>query len=170
MPKGRNARFVMEKKIPLTQKHFDELTAKLNYLKTEGKAEVALALKTAKEFGDLSENAEYTAAKDAQQKLETDIVRLEEILSVAYPIDMSLISTKTVQVGLTVKVLFDGDDEEDAETYTIVNPLEVDTTANKISDESPLGKALIGKQAGDGVTFKSPGGAMIDLKILEITK
>ena len=160
----------MEKKIPLTQKHFDELTAKLNYLKTEGKAEVALALKTAKEFGDLSENAEYTAAKDAQQKLETDIVRLEEILSVAYPIDMSLISTKTVQVGLTVKVLFDGDDEEDAETYTIVNPLEVDTTANKISDESPLGKALIGKEAGDGVTFKSPGGAMIDLKILEITK
>ena len=160
----------MEKKIPLTQKHFDELTAKLNYLKTEGKAEVALALKTAKEFGDLSENAEYTAAKDAQQKLETDIVRLEEILSVAYPIDMSLISTKTVHVGLTVKVLFDGDDEEDAETYTIVNPLEVDTTANKISDESPLGKALIGKQAGDGVTFKSPGGAMIDLKILEITK
>lgn len=160
----------MEKKIPLTQKHFDELTAKLNYLKTEGKAEVALALKTAKEFGDLSENAEYTAAKDAQQKLETDIVRLEEILSVAYPIDMSLISTKTVQVGLTVKVLFDGDDEEDAETYTIVNPLEVDTTSNKISDESPLGKALIGKQAGDGVTFKSPGGAMIDLKILEITK
>lgn len=160
----------MEKKIPLTQKHFDELTARLNYLKTEGKAEVALALKTAKEFGDLSENAEYTAAKDAQQKLETDIVRLEEILSVAYPIDMSLISTKTVQVGLTVKVLFDGDDEEDAETYTIVNPLEVDTTANKISDESPLGKALIGKQAGDGVTFKSPGGAMIDLKILEITK
>lgn len=160
----------MEKKIPLTQKHFDELTAKLNYLKTEGKAEVALALKTAKEFGDLSENAEYTAAKDAQQKLETDIVRLEEILSVAYPIDMSLISTKTVQVGLTVKVLFDGDDEEDAETYTIVNPLEVDTSANKISDESPLGKALIGKQAGDGVTFKSPGGAMIDLKILEITK
>lgn len=160
----------MEKKIPLTQKYFDELTAKLNYLKTEGKAEVALALKTAKEFGDLSENAEYTAAKDAQQKLETDIVRLEEILSVAYPIDMSLISTKTVQVGLTVKVLFDGDDEEDAETYTIVNPLEVDTTANKISDESPLGKALIGKQAGDGVTFKSPGGAMIDLKILEITK
>lgn len=160
----------MEKKIPLTQKHFDELTAKLNYLKTEGKAEVALALKTAKEFGDLSENAEYTAAKDAQQKLETDIVRLEEILSVAYPIDMSLISTKTVQVGLTVKVLFDGDDEEDAETYTIVNPLEVDTTTNKISDESPLGKALIGKQAGDGVTFKSPGGAMIDLKILEITK
>ena len=160
----------MEKKIPLTQKHFDELTAKLNYLKTEGKAEVALALKTAKEFGDLSENAEYTAGKDAQQKLETDIVRLEEILSVAYPIDMSLISTKTVQVGLTVKVLFDGDDEEDAETYTIVNPLEVDTTANKISDESPLGKALIGKQAGDGVTFKSPGGAMIDLKILEITK
>lgn len=160
----------MEKKIPLTQKHFDELTAKLNYLKTEGKAEVALALKTAKEFGDLSENAEYTAAKDAQQKLETDIVRLEEILSVAYPIDMSLISTKTVQVGLTVKVLFDGDDEEDAETYTIVNPLEVDTNANKISDESPLGKALIGKQAGDGVTFKSPGGAMIGLKILEITK
>lgn len=160
----------MEKKIPLTQKHYDELNARLNYLKTEGKAEVALALKTAKEFGDLSENAEYTAAKDAQQKLETDIVRLEEILSSAYPIDMSLISTKSVQVGLTVKVLFDGDDEEDAETYTIVNPLEVDTSENKISDESPLGKALIGKQAGEEAAFKSPGGAMVRLKVLEITK
>ena len=159
----------MEKKIPLTQKHFDELTAKLNYLKTEGKAEVALALKTAKEFGDLSENAEYTAAKDAQQKLETDIVRLEEILSVAYPIDMSLISTKTVQVGLTVKVLFDGDDEEDAETYTIVNPLEVDTTANKISDESPVGHALLGKAVGEEAEVLLPAGHTVVYKVLAIT-
>lgn len=160
----------MEKKIALTQKYYDELTARLNYLKTDGKAEVALALKTAKEFGDLSENAEYTAAKDAQQKLETDIVRLEEILSAAYPIDMSLIGTKAVQVGLKVKVLFDGDDEEDAESYTIVNPLEVDTSNGKISDESPLGKALIGKQAGEEASFKSPGGATIKLKVLEISK
>ena len=160
----------MEKKIALTQKYYDELTARLNYLKTDGKAEVALAFKTAKEFGDLSENAEYTAAKDAQQKLETDIVRLEEILSAAYPIDMSLIGTKAVQVGLKVKVLFDGDDEEDAESYTIVNPLEVDTSNGKISDESPLGKALIGKQAGEETSFKSPGGATIKLKVLEISK
>lgn len=160
----------MEKTIPLTQKYFDELNSRLQYLKTDGKAEVALALKTAKEFGDLSENAEYTAAKDAQQKLEIDIMRLEEILAKAYPIDMSLVSTKSVQVGLTVKVLFDGDDEDLAETYTIVNSLEVSTAENKISDESPLGKALIGKKKGDSVTFRSPGGASIGLKILEIRK
>ena len=160
----------MEKTIPLTQKYFDELNSRLQYLKTDGKAEVALALKTAKEFGDLSENAEYTAAKDAQQKLEIDIMRLEEILAKAYPIDMSLVSTKSVQIGLTVKVLFDGDDEDLAETYTIVNSLEVRTAENKISDESPLGKALIGKKKGDSVTFRSPGGASIGLKILEIRK
>ncbi len=160
----------MEKTIPLTQKYFDELNSRLQYLKTDGKAEVALALKTAKEFGDLSENAEYTAAKDAQQKLEIDIMRLEEILAQAYPIDMSLVSTKSVQIGLTVKVLFDGDDEDLAETYTIVNSLEVSTAENKISDESPLGKALIGKKKGDSVTFRSPGGASIGLKILEIRK
>lgn len=160
----------MEKTIPLTQKYFDELNSRLQYLKTDGKAEVALALKTAKEFGDLSENAEYTAAKDAQQKLEIDIMRLEEILAKAYPIDMSLVSTKSVQVGLTVKVLFDGDDEDLAETYTIVNSLEVSTAENKISDESPLGKALIGKKKGDSVNFRSPGGASIGLKILEIRK
>ena len=71
----------MEKTIPLSQQYFDELNSRLQYLKTTGKAEVALALKTAKEFGDLSENAEYTAAKDAQQKLEIDIMRLEEILA-----------------------------------------------------------------------------------------
>ena len=160
----------MEKTIPLTQKYFDELNSRLQYLKTDGKAEVALALKTAKEFGDLSENAEYTAAKDAQQKLEIDIMRLEEILAKAYPIDMSLVSTKSVQIGLTVKVLFDGDDEDLAETYTIVNSLEASTAENKISDESPLGKALIGKKMGDSVTFRSPGGASIGLKILEIRK
>lgn len=160
----------MEKTIPLTQKYFDELNSRLQYLKTDGKAEVALALKTAKEFGDLSENAEYTAAKDAQQKLEIDIMRLEEILAQAYPIDMSLVSTKSVQIGLTVKVLFDGDDEDLAETYTIVNSLEVSTAENKISDESPLGKALIGKKKGDSVTFRSPGGASIGVKILEIRK
>lgn len=83
---------------------------------------------------------------------------------------MSLVSTKSVQIGLSVKVLFDGDDEEDAETYTIVNSLEVNTAENKISDESPLGKALMGKKKGDEVSFKSPGGAMVGLKILEIKK
>ena len=160
----------MDKKIPLTQKKFDELTARLQECKTTGKMEVAQALKTAKEFGDLSENAEYTAAKDAQQKLEIEIARLEEILSSAYPIDPSSLSTKTVGVGLRVKVLFDGDPEELAEEYTIVNSLEVNTAENKISDESPLGSALIGKAKGDSASFKSPTGRTLSLKILEISK
>lgn len=160
----------MEKTIPLTQKKFDELTARLQELKTTGKAEIALALKTAKEFGDLSENAEYTAAKDAQEKLEIEIYKTEEILSKAYPIDTSLLSTKEIAVGNIVKVLYDGDDEEDAETYQILNRIEVDTAHNKISDESPLGAALIGKKKGELVSFKAPGGNLITLKILTISK
>lgn len=160
----------MEKTIPLTQKKFDELTERLQELKTTGKAEIALALKTAKEFGDLSENAEYTAAKDAQEKLEIEIYKTEEILSKAYPIDTSLLSTKEIAVGNIVKVLYDGDDEEDAETYQILNRIEVDTAHNKISDESPLGAALIGKKKGELVSFKAPGGNLITLKILTISK
>ena len=159
----------MEKTIPLSQQYFDELNSRLQYLKTTGKAEVALALKTAKEFGDLSENAEYTAAKDAQQKLEIDIMRLEEILAQAYPIDMSLVSTKSVQIGLSVKVLFDGDDEEDAETYTIVNSLEVNTAENKISDESPLGKALVGSKLGQEIEVESAEGVS-KYRVLEISR
>ncbi len=160
----------MENKIPLTQKKFDELTEKLHYLKTTGKAEVALALKTAKEFGDLSENAEYTAAKDAQEKLEIEIFKTEEILSQAYPIDVSLLGTKVVGIGNSVKVLYDGDDEEDAETYKILNRIEVDSAHNIISDESPLGAALMGHKKGDEVSFKVPGGASITLTILSISK
>lgn len=160
----------MEKTIPLTQKKFDELSQRLQELKTTGKAEIALALKTAKEFGDLSENAEYTAAKDAQEKLEIEIYKTEEILSKAYPIDVSLLSNKEVSVGSIVEVLYDGDDEEDAETYQILNRIEVDTAHNKISDESPLGAALVGKKKGDTVSFKAPGGNLISLKILNISK
>jgi len=160
----------MENKIPLTQKKFDELTEKLHYLKTTGKAEVALALKTAKEFGDLSENAEYTAAKDAQEKLEIEIFKTEEILSQAYPIDVSLLGTKVVGIGNSVKVLYDGDDEEDAETYKILNRIEVDSAHNIISDESPLGAALMGHKKGDEVSFRVPGGAFITLTILSISK
>ena len=160
----------MDKKIPLTQKKFDELTARLQECKTTGKMEVAQALKTAKEFGDLSENAEYTAAKDAQQKLEIEIAKLEEILSCAYPIDPSSLSTKTVGIGLRVKVLFDGDPEDLAEEYTIVDSLEVNTAENKISDESPLGNALMGKAKGENASFKSPNGRTVSLKILDITK
>lgn len=160
----------MDKKIPLTQKKFDELTSRLQECKTTGKMEVAQALKTAKEFGDLSENAEYTAAKDAQQKLEIEIAKLEEILSCAYPIDPSSLSTKTVGIGLRVKVLFDGDPEDLAEEYTIVNSLEVNTAENKISDESPLGNALMGKAKGESASFKSPNGRTVSLKILDIIK
>ena len=160
----------MDKKIPLTQKKFDELTSRLQECKTTGKMEVAQALKTAKEFGDLSENAEYTAAKDAQQKLEIEIVKLEEILANAYPIDPTSLSTKTVGIGLKVKVLFDGDPEEFAEEYTIVNSLEVNTAENKISDESPLGSALMGKAKGESASFKSPTGKTLSLKILDISK
>ena len=118
----------------------------------------------------MSENAEYTAAKDAQEKLEIDIYKTEEILSNAYPIDTSLLGTKVVEIGNSVKVLYDGDDEEDAEVFKILHPIEVDSANNIISYESPLGAALIGHKKGDEVTFKVPGGANILQKPCPSTK
>ena len=89
----------------MTQQKYDELTQKLRYLETVKRTEVSEAIKAAKEFGDLSENAEYNAAKDAQEKLEIEIAKLSEILAKAYPIDVSLLNNKTVAVGNYVTVL-----------------------------------------------------------------
>jgi transcription elongation factor GreA len=158
---------IMEKTIPLTQAKYDELTKQLKQCETVERTEVSNAIKAAKEFGDLSENAEYSAAKDAQEKLEIKIAQLAEILAKAYPIDTSLLSTKTVSVGNYVKVL---DVELDEEvTYQIVSSIEASSNENKISDQSPIGKALIGRSKGETVFSKTPAGA-IELKILDISK
>lgn len=153
--------------ITLTQAKYEELKERLNYLVTTRRNEISLAIKTAKEFGDLSENAEYSAAKDEQTHNETEIARLEEILIQATVIDESAITTKNVSIGNIVTVL---DIEENEEiTYSIVSSLEANSRENKISDQSPIGKALIGHKKGETVMAATPSGEYA-YKILSIKK
>ena len=156
-----------EKEVLLTQEGYDNLEKELEYLTTEKRAEIAERIKVALGFGDLSENSEYDEAKNAQAANETKIAELENKLRYARIIDESEIDTKTVQVGNTVKVLDMEFNEE--ESYTIVGSTEVDLAQNKISNESPLGEALMGAKKGQVVEAQAPAG-VIKYKILSITK
>ena len=156
-----------EKEVILTQEGYDKLEKELNYLKTEKRAEIADRIKVALGFGDLSENSEYDEAKNAQAANEIKIAELENKLRYAKIIDESEIDTKTVQVGNTVKVLDMEFDEE--ESYTIVGSTEVDLEQNKISNESPIGSALLGAKKNQVVEANTPGG-ILKLKVLSITK
>ena len=156
-----------EKEVLLTQEGYDNLEKELEYLTTEKRAEIAERIKVALGFGDLSENSEYDEAKNAQAANETKIAELENKLRYAKIIDESEIDTKTVQVGNTVKVLDIEFNEE--ETYTIVGSTEVDLAQNKISNESPIGAALMGAKKGQVVEAQAPAG-VIKYKIVSITK
>ena len=156
-----------EKEFLLTQEGYDNLVKELEYLKTEERYAIAERIKVALGFGDLSENSEYDEAKNAQAANETKIAELEEKVKYARIIDESEIDTKIVQVGNIVKVL-DMDLNEE-ETYTIVGSTEVDLAEKKISNESPMGQALLGKKKNDIVEVKAPVG-IIKMKILSITK
>ncbi len=156
-----------EKIIYLTYEGLKEREKELEYLKTEKRKEISEKIKVALGFGDLSENAEYDEAKNEQAEVELKIVKLEKMLKNAKIIDEDEISTDAVSMGIKVKVL-DVDMEEE-EIYSIVGSEEADILANKISDESPMGKALIGAKVGDIVTVEAPNGSY-ELKILEITK
>ena len=156
-----------DKEFLLTQEGYDNLVKQLEYLKTEERYAIAERIKVALGFGDLSENSEYDEAKNAQAQNETKIAELEEKIKYAKIIDESEIDTTRVQVGNNVKVLDMELNEE--ETYTIVGSTEVDLASNKISNESPMGQALLGKKRKDIVEVKAPVG-IIKLKILDITK
>ena len=156
-----------EKEVLLTQEGYDNLEKELEYLTTEKRAEIAEIIKIAFGFGDLSENSEYDEAKNAQAANETKIAELENKLRYAKIIDESEIDTKTVQVGNTVKVLDMEFNEE--ESYTIVGSTEVDLAQNKISNESPIGVALMGAKKGQVVEAQAPAG-VIKYKIISITK
>ena len=156
-----------EKEVILTQEGYDNLEKELEYLTTEKRAEIAERIKIALGFGDLSENSEYDEAKNAQAANETKIAELENKLRYAKIIDESEIDTKTVQVGNTVKVLDMEFNEE--ELYTIVGSTEVDLAQNKISNESPIGAALMGAKKGQVVEAQAPAG-VIKYKIISITK
>ena len=155
------------KAVLLTQEGFDKLEKELEYLRTEKRAEVAERIKVALGFGDLSENSEYDEAKTAQAENEAKIADLENKIRYAKIIDESEIDTKTVQVGNVVKV-FDMEFEEE-ETYTIVGSTEVDLSQNKISNESPIGMALLGAKKNQIVEVNAPAG-IIKYKVLSITK
>lgn len=156
-----------EKEILLTQEGYDKLEQELEVLKTEKRTEISERIKVALGFGDLSENSEYDEAKNAQAANETKIAELENKLRYAKIIDESEIDTKTVQVGNTVKVLDIEFDEE--VSYTIVGSTEVNLAENKISNESPIGKALLGAKKNQTVEVQAPAGIM-KYKILAITK
>ena len=130
-----------EKEVLLTQEGYDNLEKELEYLKTEKRSEISERIKVALGFGDLSENSEYDEAKNAQASNEIKIAELENKLRYAKIIDESEIDTKTVQVGNKVKVL-DMEFDEEVE-YTIVGSTEVDLSQNRISNESPIGSALL---------------------------
>lgn len=155
------------KEIVLTPEGVNKLEDELVYLKTVRRREIALRIKQAISFGDLSENSEYDEAKNEQAFIEGRIVTLENMLKNAKVIDDEDISTDVVSVGSKVKLL---DIEfDDINEYTIVGSAEADPSQNKISNESPVGKALIGKTVGTDVKVNVPDG-VIEFKILEIKK
>ena len=156
-----------EKEVLLTQEGYDNLEKELEYLKTEKRSEISERIKVALGFGDLSENSEYDEAKNAQASNEIKIAELENKLRYAKIIDESEIDTKTVQVGNKVKVL-DMEYDEEVE-YTIVGSTEVDLSQNRISNESPIGAALLGAKKNQVVEAQTPGG-VVKFKILAIKK
>ncbi len=156
-----------EKEVILTQEGYNNLEKELNFLKTEKRADIADRIKVALGFGDLSENSEYDEAKNAQAENEIKIAELENKLRHAKIIDEKDIDTETVQIGNKVKVL-DVEFDEKIE-YTIVGSTEVNLAENKISNESPLGEALLGAKKNQTVEVNAPAGVM-KYKILSIKK
>ncbi len=156
-----------EKDVILTQEGFDNLEKELNHLRTEKRAEIAERIKVALGFGDLSENSEYDEAKNAQAENEAKIAELENKVRHAKIIDEKEIDTETVQIGNTIKVL-DVEFDEKID-YTIVGSTEVNLAENKISNESPLGKALLGARKNETVEVNAPAGVM-KYKVLAIKK
>lgn len=155
------------KQIFLTDEGLRKLEEELEYLKTVRRKEVADAIKVALSFGDLSENSEYDEAKNEQAMVEARIVEVEAMLKQVVILDQEELSTEQVSVGSKVKVLDVEFDEE--ETYQIVGSTESDPASGRISDESPVGKALLGGKVGDIVEAEVPNG-IITFKILEISR
>ena len=151
----------------LTAEGKKKMTDELDYLKNIKRVEVKEALAVARSFGDLSENSEYDEAKNEQAKVETRINELEEILKNVVVINENELTDDTVNLGMTVKVYDEEYDEEDE--YNIVGTNEADPLKNNVSDQSPIGMALLGKKVGEVAEVDAPDG-VIKLKILEIRK
>ena len=146
----------MAKQIVVTESSFLKLKAELEYLKNVKRKEAAENVGIARSFGDLSENSEYDEAKNEQAKIEVQISELEETIAHAKVISDHEIQTDIVNVGVTVTIYDMDYDEETA--YTLVSSREVDPLSNLISDQSPIGRALIGPKVGDIVSVDIPDG------------
>ena len=155
------------KQMLYTQEGYQALVDELEYLKGTKRQQVKEDIATARAFGDLSENSEYDEARNEQAKVEARILELEELILGAVIVDESKIDTSIINMGSIVKVL----DVEfnETEEYSIVGSNEADPLQNRISDMSPIGRALIGKKAGDEVTVEAPGGN-IRIQILEVSR
>ena len=155
------------KEIVVTPAGLAALEAELEELKTVKRKEIAEKIKVARGFGDLSENSEYDEAKNEQGFIESRIAQLESMLKRVRVLDEDKISDDTVMMGSIVKV---EDEDGEVEEYTITSSTESDLASGKLSDESPVGAALLGKHAGDTADVTLPGGAVIQYKVLEIRK
>jgi transcription elongation factor GreA len=156
-----------ERQIVITEEGYKKLETELAFLKGPKKMQVAERIKIAREFGDISENSEYDEAKNEQALLESKIIETENTLRLAKVVDDDEVSTRVVGVGAKVKV-FDYEFEEELD-YCIVGASEVNLEQNKISNESPVGRALIGKKKNQDVFVETPGG-ISKYKIISIVK
>ncbi|MBQ8207985.1 MAG: transcription elongation factor GreA [Clostridia bacterium] len=155
------------KQMLYTQDGLKELTDELSYLKNTKRQENLEAIAVARSFGDLSENAEYDAARNEQAQIEARIKELEEMIANAVVVDEATIDAGVVSMGSLVKVLVKETNTE--KEYSIVAPNQVAPMQGLISDQSPVGKALIGARAGDSVSFDVPSGT-IHLEVLEVSR
>ena len=149
----------------LTPEGKKQLEEKLEYYKTVRRPEISAKIGIAREYGDLSENAEYDAAKEEQAQLEAEILEIEDKLRNAVIINKSKLSTDKVSIGCTVKI-YDVDFDEEVE-YQIIGSTESNPLKGLISNESPVGRALIGKKVGDTVVVETPAGPST-IKVLEM--
>jgi transcription elongation factor GreA len=150
----------------LTQETFARLSAELEDLKTRGRIEIARAIEAARALGDLSENGDYHAAKDSQGKMEARIRQLEATLRDAEVVDSTAPSDGAVAVGVTVSLRYEGDDE--AEPYMVGSIEERQPGVTVVSPDSPLGKALMGRRAGDRVEFETPNGRTQAVEVVAV--
>lgn len=155
------------KEIILTKEGMQKLKDELEFLKTNKRKEVAAKIKVALGFGDLSENSEYDEAKNEQAEVEARINQITEMLKYARILDESEIVADEVSLGSRVKIL-DIEFDEELE-YTIVSTTEADPANNKLSQESPVGKALMHGKVGETIKAETPGGN-VEFKILEISR
>ena len=157
----------MAQEIKMSASGLKAMQDELEYLKTVRRKELAEEIKEARSHGDLSENSEYDEAKNTQGLVENRITELEQMVKNAVIIDESELSVDSVSVGTHVSIKMTGDDE--AEEYDIVGRTEADPLNGKISDESPVGHALLGKAVGEKAEVLLPSGQTVEYEVLAIT-